>query len=563
MRWRYTPYVLPLVLTCAVAVAIAAFTWRRRREPGAIALFLMALAILEWSAGNVMELGSLELDTKLFWANLEYAGMVVIPVLWLVLALQYAGRGAWLTARRVAALLAIPAATVVLVWTNGLHGLMRHGVSLDTSGPFSVVSKEYGPWFWVAAAYSHLLLVVGTGVAVVATLGSARFYRGQAVVLALFVAIPYAANVLYIFGASPIARLDITPISAALSGAVMAWGLFRRRLLNVMPVARAAVVESMGTGVVVVDALERVVDLNPAASRMVGWQQARAIGRPVAEVLGALRSGGQAGCGDDGQRQYEVVSAPLTNARGRAIGRLVLIRDITERRAVQARMVQRQRALAAVGERERLARSLHDDLGQVLGYLNVQSQAIREAILRGRTGAARSQLERLMAVTQDAHAELRRFIGRRGAGADESGSESEWRFVGALGQVIRRFEQGSGIGVECEIPDEVRGGIIDPAVEVQLLGIIQEALANVAKHSRAKSARVAFTVRPGEVLAVVEDDGVGFDPAAPVRGHEEGFGLAIMRERAGEVGCGLVVDSAPGRGTRVSVRVPAPGSEAT
>ncbi len=141
-------------------VALAA--WRRRRMPGATPLLALMLALVGWSVVNVLELGSLELEVKLFWANLEYLGIVIVPVMWLVFALQYTGREKYLTYRNLALLLIIPVITVFLAWTNNLHGLMRYNIRLDTSGPFSVVAKTYGMWFWVNAAYSYGLLLVGT-----------------------------------------------------------------------------------------------------------------------------------------------------------------------------------------------------------------------------------------------------------------------------------------------------------------------------------------------------------------------------------------------------------------
>jgi nitrate/nitrite-specific signal transduction histidine kinase len=83
------------------------------------------------------------------------------------------------------------------------------------------------------------------------------------------------------------------------------------------------------------------------------------------------------------------------------------LRDITERQRAQAHLLQQQRALAVLEERERLARELHDDLGQVMGYVNVQAQAVRELLATGQTEAADAHLARLTAVVQDAHADLR------------------------------------------------------------------------------------------------------------------------------------------------------------
>ncbi len=279
MHWQYTPYMLPLVIAAAISAVVARMAWRRRRVPGATTLLVFMLAVVEWSVGNVLELGSPELEVKLFWANLEYLGIVIIPVMWLVFALQYSGRERYLTRRNLVLLLSIPLITLLLVWTNSLHGLMRYNIRLDTSGPFSVVTKTYGLWFWVNTAYSYGLLFLGTVMFLQVLFRSSHPYRGQTVALLIGALAPWVGNVLYISGFSPIVRLDLTPCAFAVSGLAVAWGLLRFRLLDIVPMARDAVVEGMGDGVIVLDTRDRIVDLNPAAQRIVGRTASEAIGQ--------------------------------------------------------------------------------------------------------------------------------------------------------------------------------------------------------------------------------------------------------------------------------------------
>lgn len=129
--------------------------------------------------------------------------------------------------------------------------------------------------------------------------------------------------------------------------------------------------------------------------------------------------------------------------------------------------------------------------------------------------------------------------------------------MSTLKQFLRRFERDSGIHVDLAIPGECRGGMVDPAAEAQLLRIIQETLINVRKHAAAQHVRVEFEMHLDGLHVTVEDDGRGFDPAGPGSGREGGgFGLGIMRERAREIGGSLEINSTPGRGTRVNVRIP-------
>ncbi len=387
MHWQYTPYMLPLVIAAAISAAVALMAWRRRRVPGATTLLVFMLAVVEWSLVNVLELGSPELEAKLFWANLEYLGIVIIPVMWLVFALQYTGREKYLTYRNLAFLLIIPAVTFFLVWTNSLHGLMRYNIRLDASGPFSVVTKTYGIWFWVNAAYSYGLLFVGTVMLLQVLFRSSRLYRGQTVALLIGALAPWVGNVLYISGFSPIPRLDVTPCAFAVSGLAVAWGLLRFRLLDIVPTARHAVVEGMGDGVIVLDAQSRIVDVNPAAQRIIGRTTSEVIGQLAKRVIpylpGLVQHHRQAkeveaeialGKGE-AQCHYSLLISPLPNRRGY----LVVLRDVTRQKKAEKKLKQYQERLEVLVEERtsRLKKTLRD-LENEMGERKMAESLIRE-----------------------------------------------------------------------------------------------------------------------------------------------------------------------------------------
>ncbi|HID64984.1 MAG TPA: ATP-binding protein [Anaerolineae bacterium] len=150
IHWQYTPYVLPLVIAAALSAALALFVVRRRRFiSGAVPFVLLMLAIVWWSLGYALELGSAALAAKIFWAKVQYLSIVTVPIAWLACALQYTGRGRWLTSRNLILLAIEPFVTLLLVWTNDVHRLFYSSTGLDASGSFSALDLAYGPWFWV------------------------------------------------------------------------------------------------------------------------------------------------------------------------------------------------------------------------------------------------------------------------------------------------------------------------------------------------------------------------------------------------------------------------------
>ncbi len=112
-------------------------------------------------------------------------------------------------------------------------------------------------------------------------------YRGQVSALFIAVLVPWVSNAVTIFGLSPLPHLDLTPLAFTVTGLAMAWGLFRFRMLDLAPVARHAVVESMSDAVIVLDQHSRITDLNPAAQRLFGRPLAALVGQPAAQVTSA------------------------------------------------------------------------------------------------------------------------------------------------------------------------------------------------------------------------------------------------------------------------------------
>ncbi len=554
MGWHYTPYVWYLILSTVVSAALGGYAWRRRDVPAATSLSLLSIVASVWCLSNALEMAARQLPMKTFWANAQYMCYGTAPLACLNLAIQHTGMGRWLNGRRIATLLVIPAVTFILTWTNDLHGLIRRDVRMDTTGPFPVISKTYGPWFWVFAAYSYLLVMMALLLFANHMLRTAPPYRGQSLTLMGGLLLPMVSSALYTLGLSPVPTHDISPAAFTVSGAVITWGLFRYRLFDIVPVAYANVIANMGDGIILLNVRGRIVELNPAAQRIFGVGTLEAAGRRCDEALPgwpiSWDYSGSAELESDSGRHYEMYSSTITDDRSTLCGRLVVIHDATENRNTQAILVKHQRELAVAGERERLARELHDSLGQVLGYVNVETQAIRELVAAGNTSLAAEQLERLADVAQEAHTSLREYI--RSMRETSPGLD----FLSALRRRALYFERITGIHTELVVPDNVENGMFEPGVEIQILGILQEALANVRKHARATSVRILLS--PGESTAdiIVSDDGCGFEPGEShaINGH--GFGLDIMRERAEESGGSLVIRSAPGKGTTVIASVP-------
>ena len=214
----------------------------------------------------------------------------------------------------------------------------------------------------------------------------------------------------------------------------------------------------------------------------------------------------------------------------------------------KARLVQQVQNLAALEERERIAREMHDGVGQVLGYVGIKAQAVRELVAARRLNEALVQLDQLVSAAQEIYTDLREAILGLRTSVRPGRPLAE-----ALREYLEQFSRNTGVQAHLEIPEGTES--LKPAVELQLLRIIQEALTNVRKHAQARHVWVRFCRERDRWQVTVEDDGRGLGASShTVLGPR--FGLRMMRERAESMGGTFAIESRPAGGTRVVVTLP-------
>lgn len=205
------------------------------------------------------------------------------------------------------------------------------------------------------------------------------------------------------------------------------------------------------------------------------------------------------------------------------------------------------RRLSIIEERNHLAHELHDSLAQTLASLRFQVRMLEETLAGETVGeAAMTELRRIRNGLDEAHTELRELLNSFRAPLDQRG------LVPAMDNLVKSFGQETGI--HSFFQRDCRQVDLSAREEMQMLRIVQEALANIRKHAQAHTVRVLLRCRaPGTYLLLVEDDGLGFQ-RCPLDGTPgEHIGLSIMEERARQIGAELRIESEPGEGTRVEL----------
>jgi PAS domain S-box-containing protein len=545
-----------MLASAAFLSVLGVYAWKHRTVPGAGPFAVQMAFSALWAGFAAIEMAAMAEPTKVFWFRLER--MMAPPAMTALLffALEYANSGKWMS-RRNALVLSAPALfATVLMATNDLHHLFWTRLWFD-----DFVRFELGPLNSVFVGYILLLPTLALLIFLRLVLRSRGVYRGQVFLLLTGNALPLLAYLLQRTGINPVAPLDLTILMLNITGLLFTLAIYRFGMMSVVPVGRGTALEHMAEGVLILDAENRIADMNPAARAALALSPRDSIGRPALEILAgypdlssiAMQEGAietEISVNAGGQlRLYQAHASPLVDSGGYKLGRLISLQDVTEQKRARERLVHQQRTVAILQERERLARELHDCLGQALASAHLQAETAQVLLEQGATEQVAVQLRRLADVTQAANTDIREYLlGMKTELAAEK------NFIVSLRTCLRKFSEYNTCQTELVVSPELETQFFDPTITLQLLRIIQEALTNVRKHAAAHTVRMTLA-RPRDRLEVtLTDDGRGFEPSQ--LGDHGGYGLRSMRERAESIGGIFEFHSAPGQGTRLQMRVP-------
>lgn len=358
---QFSMIIVPSIIAGGLGIIITLVLLKRRETQGAIPLALLFISISLWSFSYALEVMVLELSAKIVFLNLEFIGIVWVSVFWLLFCLQYTKIHVLTTRNFFLMFSWIPIITIILVYTNQYHHLVLSNITIDLQQSV-ILNLDYGVWFWVNAVYSHLLYLAGLYFLILYYFKTPRNMRRQIRLVVLAGVIPGIVNYIYLSGYNPFPLLDLTSSSFACMGLIVVSVLYFQRFLDIVPIARDTTIENMRDGIIVVDLNDRVVDINPAAERIINLRSENVIGRPSSEVLSDLvdwislskedRTPVKVMTIGEGQdkRFFVLNLIPLSNAQGSLVGHTVIFHDNTESQALNKSLKDQADRLAVLYE---------------------------------------------------------------------------------------------------------------------------------------------------------------------------------------------------------------------
>lgn len=345
MTFQFNPFAATYLLASILTSAVLIYAIQHRQVKGALYFAFLLVSVTAWAFPQALEYAVTEPAGKILFAKFQYFGISTIGAAWYMFSLSYDRKENWLGKNHLF-LLILPVLTVIIAFTNEVHGLLWTRITPVSNLPGASLVYSHGPVFWGIFIYDYILLGLGTVTIIRTAINSREIYRWQMIGLISSAIIPWIGNFIYVSGLSPIPELDLTPLGFALGALVIGWSIFFLRLFDLVPIARDQLVENLIDGVIVLDSHNRVADINPKARALLSIPNSGAMGRnivdflkPWPEAVERFRDVNEVQTeihvGNGEITDIDVRISPLMDAQKHLAGRIITLRDISQQKKLE------------------------------------------------------------------------------------------------------------------------------------------------------------------------------------------------------------------------------------
>ncbi|KYC49471.1 MAG: sensory histidine kinase AtoS [Candidatus Methanofastidiosum methylothiophilum] len=374
---QFTVYQIPLFLSSIVSVILIGLLLKRKKSRVNTYLMLLLISIFIWSFTDLLNLFSTSLSEKIFWTNFTYFGSAILPVFWILFVLEYVGKGDVITRFRIILLSIIPIVSIILLWTNDYHQLMRESINLVTISGVLSTSKIYGYWFWVELAYNYLLMFLGMTMIYNSLSITHNIYRKQGIIFLVGILVPWASNFISVFNAIEFPT-DMTSVSFSITAIVVFWGITRVQLLDIIPTAHQKFFGNIPDGVIILGGIKQVLDLNPTAESLLGIKISDSREKKLEELhiawLEFLYIYNKHGKNKEYQgtiskedKFYEISILGIYNKEDTFIGQLIILHNITKLKKMEIKIKDSNKQIEDLNETLQIMNKIlrHDILNKL------------------------------------------------------------------------------------------------------------------------------------------------------------------------------------------------------
>jgi len=343
MFWQNTIYNISLIefiITTVIILILLYYFDFLKNKYQQILSSVVFLGCLLWMIGNLLELGMIDTQVKIFMNYIKYVSSEIVIIAWFIFFIYFIGYKKWLSKRNIIFISIIPFIMILSVFTNEYHHLFFKNMSLITYRSSLVLGIEGGPLFWLDLAYTILLITIAAGLITRILVKSYHIYKWQISVFLVINTIILAIALIDKFSINIFPYLSKTPLVFVIGMTVLILTLSKSKISEIVPAAREFVLDSMEDGILILDNNSNILDLNLFMKKIMNPLSKNYIGKSVEEFLPGLKSimekpnnGKELGISKNKKLKiFDAKISDLLNSREVKIGKVVVLRDITTRK---------------------------------------------------------------------------------------------------------------------------------------------------------------------------------------------------------------------------------------
>jgi diguanylate cyclase (GGDEF)-like protein/PAS domain S-box-containing protein len=345
---QFTSEVLIALLTATIALVIGLIGSRWWKTPGVVYFSLMMIAVGGWALLTGLEANAIDSATKIFWSRLQFIGIALIIAFWLMLILQYTHQDQPISAWWIILLLVVPLVTILLAVTSINQTWAWDGIGTVLSITPATMMASGAWWLLFFSGYSYLMILVGSFILIQRTIVPPKSGGVRALLLLSGLIPPLVCNMVFqaqLFIAESLSTAML--VGLMISGLIYFWGIYYFQLLEYSSLSHDMVIDKMSEGVIVLDRRDRIYNINATALDMLGMRERSAKRKSLNDIISIwpgiaetfrvphdfeteVRING------DAPRTLSVQTTNLKDKDGQSTGRMIVWRDITQYRQVEA-----------------------------------------------------------------------------------------------------------------------------------------------------------------------------------------------------------------------------------
>ncbi|MCC7558705.1 MAG: PAS domain S-box protein [Methanobacteriaceae archaeon] len=266
MAYQYSLFGAVLLMSAFIVLFLSVYSYKNRSSNLHKYFTLLMFFTFLWCFGSSMDAFSVEPWLKIFWVQIAYLGVTIVPPLWFILILSYGGYDKYLKPYFIMLLMILPLFILFLAFTYSQHQLIWTSITPVSNVPGALLVYEHGLFFWIDVIYSFLMSIMGITILLTVLNSSSRIYRPQIYMLIFSGITPIVFSLLYTTGSVQIPGLDVTPLGITISGIFIAIAIFKYDFLAIRPIIDEVLIKSMQNGLLVFDDKDTLMEVNKAAN---------------------------------------------------------------------------------------------------------------------------------------------------------------------------------------------------------------------------------------------------------------------------------------------------------